>query len=96
MSFFSSRNALLEARSVMLFAAMSLGASAAALAQSTVPATNQDPAAVFAKTDKNGDKKLSAEEAKSLPAISEQFSKIDADGDGSISEAEFMKAMQGS
>lgn len=93
MSFFSSRNVLFDARSVMLFTALSLGGGAAAMAQSTAPAANQDAAAVFAKADKNGDKKLSAEEAKSLPAIAEQFAKIDTDGDGFISEAEFMKAM---
>ena len=96
MPFFSSHKTLFEARSVMLFAALSLGSSGAVLAQSTAPAANQDAAAVFAKADKNGDKKLSAEEAKSLPAVSEQFGKIDTDGDGSLSEAEFMKAMQSS
>ncbi|QCB47561.1 EF-hand domain-containing protein [Hydrogenophaga sp. PAMC20947] len=91
------RGPLFEARSVLLFTALALGGFGAASAQSTAPsAADQEAATVFAKADKNGDKALSAEEAKSLPAVSEQFTKIDSNGDGAVSEAEFMKAMKGS
>lgn len=95
MSFFPPRHTVFEFRSVMLFAALSLGGGAMAIAQSTAPAMDAQAAAVFAKADKNGDKMLSAEEAKALPALTEQFAKVDLNGDGAISEAEFMKSMQG-
>jgi Ca2+-binding EF-hand superfamily protein len=91
------RGPLFEARSVLLFTALAFGGFSAASAQSTAPsAADQEVAAVFAKADKNGDKALSAEEAKTLPAVSEQFTQIDSNGDGALSEVEFMKAMKGS
>ena len=97
MSHNKTRLPLFETRSVLLFTVLAFGGFSAASAQSTAPsAADQEITAVFAKADKDGDKALSADEAKSLPAVSEQFAKIDANGDGKVSEAEFTKAMKGS
>lgn len=49
----------------------------------------------FVRSDKNGDGKLSKEEAVSLPAIAQRFDQIDADKDGSISQAEYLAALKG-
>lgn len=88
-----------EKRSVLLFAALTLGTAGSVFAQSTAtPATSpqdQEIGAVFQQADKNGDKSLSAEEARALPAVSGQFTQIDANQDGAISAAEFMLAMKG-
>ncbi len=56
---------------------------------------DQDATARFQKADKNGDKLLDEEEAKSMPAVAEQFKQIDTNGDGGISEIEFMAAVKG-
>ena len=94
----SRKNARLptfEARSVVLFTVLAFGGLSAATAQSTATsAADQEITAMFAKTDKDGDKALSAEEAKTLPAVSEQFAKIDSNGDGKLSEAEFVSALK--
>ncbi len=85
-----------EKRSVLLFAAFTLGAAGAAFAQSTAASAggDQDIATAFKQADKNGDKSLSMDEAKSLPAVSEQFKVIDTNGDGKISQEEFTTAMK--
>jgi len=85
-----------EKRSVLLFAALTLGSASAAFAQSTATgaAGGQQIAAAFTQADKNGDKSLSMDEAKSMPAVAEQFMGIDANGDGKISMAEFTTAMK--
>ncbi len=91
------RGRLFDARSVLLFSALAFGGLSAASAQSTAPsAADQEVASAFSRADKNGDKSLSVEVARSMPAVSEQFEKIDSNGDGKVSEAEFMKAMKGS
>ena len=55
-----------------------------------------DPAAVFAKKDKNGDGKLSKEEfldkAKDAAKAEKQFAAKDKDKDGSLSKEEFTAA----
>jgi EF hand len=47
------------------------------------------PADLFAKADTNHDGKLSREESKMLPAISEKFDILDKDKDGSLNVGEF-------
>jgi Ca2+-binding EF-hand superfamily protein len=55
-----------------------------------------DPAAAFAKKDKNGDGKLSKEEftagAKDAAKSEQQFTARDKDKDGSVSKEEFTAA----
>ena len=85
-----------EKRSVLLFAALTLSTAGAAFAQSsaTGAAGDQQIAAAFTQADNNGDKSLSMEEAKSMPAVSEQFTGIDANSDGKLSMQEFSTAMK--
>lgn len=89
-----------EARSVALFAALLVG-SAAASAQSTTQPMATPPAAAaapasdaFKRADTNGDQRLSREEARQLPAVAQNFDRLDADKDGSISLAEFEKGVK--
>lgn len=87
-----------EARSVLLIAGWTLGAASAALAQN-MPARPAAPSdaeisAIFKQTDKNGDGKLSREEAAALPSVAANFEKVDANADGSLSAEEFSKAMK--
>ena len=91
----STRVTTFEIRSLMLIAGVTLAMAGVAHAQSTAaPAADAEAAAAFTKADKNGDGKLSREEAASLPAIASNFDKFDTDKDGSISPAEFAKAMK--
>ncbi|MDG5974165.1 signal transduction protein [Hydrogenophaga taeniospiralis CCUG 15921] len=94
------RIALFEARSVMLFATLTLGTAGATFAQDSTlpdaPANNSEISAAFATADKDASGSLSREEAKSLPAVAESFAQIDVNKDGAISMAEFMRAMKGS
>ena len=85
-----------EKRSVLLFAALALGAAGTAFAQSTAASAGGDAeiAAAFKQADKNADGSLSMEEAQSMPAVSEQYKAIDTHGDGTISMAEFTTAMR--
>lgn len=45
----------------------------------------------FQRADANNDGRLSREEAQNLPAIAQQFSDWDRDGDGHISEQEYLQ-----
>lgn len=94
---YRQRIADFEKRSVLLFAACTLGAAGAAFAQSTATSAggDQEMAAMFQQADKNGDKALSMDEAKAMPTVAEQFKQIDANGDGAVSQDEFMVAMKG-
>ena len=56
-----------------------------------LPSPDHFPAAAFARADANGDGKLSADEAATLPAIGNRFEQLDADRDSSLSRTEFEK-----
>ena len=115
------RNYSFDTRSVMLFAALSLGGAGASQAQtpSTLSPPQFGPAskgtaqsgsgfsvgpssggvstaatAAFDKADSNKDGQLSAQEAATLPAISQRFKELDTDKNGSLSRAEFDKGVQ--
>lgn len=94
------RIALFEARSVMLFATLTLGTAGATFAQGSslpeTPVSNSEISAAFATADKDASGSLSREEAKSLPAVAEKFAQVDVNKDGAISMAEFMRAMKDS
>jgi Ca2+-binding EF-hand superfamily protein len=64
-----------------------------ALAQMSAPAKPAEMSAklqeAFARADKNGDGKLSKDEAAAMPAIAEVFDRADVDKDGFLSKAEF-------
>jgi hypothetical protein len=84
-----------DSRSLVLFAAITMGASATVWAQSAALPADEDVnvVALFAQADKNGDKSLSSEEAKAIPALAEHFSAVDTNGDGKISQAEFVASL---
>jgi Ca2+-binding EF-hand superfamily protein len=64
-------------------------------AQTTAPATDTARyMEAFDRSDKNGDGKLSKEEADSLPATAQRFEQIDTDKDGSISKTEYLDALK--
>lgn len=83
-------------RSLLLFAVLSLGGAGAAFAQSAAAPMSNDKTlvALFAQADKDGDKALNQEEAKAIPALAERFAEVDTNGDGLVSQAEFMASMQ--
>ena len=87
-----------EAVSVVLVAALALGA-AVAHAQSTAPPMTAAPTssakdidAAFVKADVNKDGKLDKAEAQTMPVVAERFDKLDANADGFLSREEFAKA----
>lgn len=85
-----------EACSVALFAACAIGAAANAHAQTPSSASGRSRSGdtAFARADSNRDGKLSRDEAKLLPAISERFDEIDMDRDQFISRPEFEEALK--
>ena len=95
MSRHAPRITAFEIRSLMLFASLALGTAGGAYAQGAAQVTaDAQVAAAFTKADKNADGMLSREEAASLPAVAADFDRIDTDKDGSISTAEFTKAVK--
>lgn len=70
-----------------------LVASGAATGVQHAPAGNSALTA-FQRADANRDGQLSAEEARQLPAVSQRFEEMDADGNGQLSLAEFNKGVQ--
>ncbi|AOW11607.1 hypothetical protein LPB72_13125 [Hydrogenophaga crassostreae] len=88
-------NTQFDNRSLVLFAVLTLGITGATWAQSTAVPVNNDSVlvALFSQADNDADKALNAEEAKAIPALAERFSEVDGDGDGRVSEAEFMASM---
>ena len=91
-----------EACSVALFAACAIGTAGGAHAQTptnTPTSTSSSGRSrvgdtAFARADSNKDGKLSAEEARLLPAIFERFEQIDVDKDRFLSRAEFEEALK--
>ncbi|MEX1166629.1 MAG: EF-hand domain-containing protein [Hydrogenophaga sp.] len=84
-----------DQRSLLLFAALTLGTTSATWAQSSAMAMGNDKPlkALFTQADQDADKSLNANEAKAIPALAERFALVDANGDGMVSETEFMAAM---
>jgi len=73
------------------FLALALAlATAAAFAQSKRPEGNE----AFKALDKNGDGALSRQEAGAEKELAKRFARFDADKSGTLSEAEYQKAMQ--
>lgn len=94
-----------ELRSVLLVAALAVGAAGAVRAQATpgntgaVPqnrATTQDIEAAFNRADANKDGKLDRQEAEHFPAVAQRFEQIDTNRDTFISLTELAKAASGS
>lgn len=84
-----------DKRSLLLFSAITIGAAGASWAQSTTATVKNDQAlvALFAQADKDGNKMLSKEESKAIPALNERFVQVDSNGDAMVSESEFMASM---
>jgi len=93
-----------EARSVSLFATLSLGTVMALHAQ-TAPGADSIPpnkpqwsaaqiAGAFKYLDANGDKVISREEATVSRGVTRHFDQADTDRDGSLSATEFENAMK--
>lgn len=76
---------------VILFVSAAL-ASGVALANDPVPdGKKSESGSTFAKLDSNGDGKLSKDEVSASEHLSKNFTMLDRDSDGFVSEAEFKR-----
>jgi hypothetical protein len=76
---------------------VSASSSGVAGAGAAIPSNGWTPQRLrqaFGKTDADGDKLLSREEASALPGLARRFDQIDTNKDGSISSAEFDEALK--
>lgn len=87
-----------ESCSVALFAACAIGAIPGAHAQMPASASGRPQSRVgdtaFARADGNKDGRLSRDEARLLPAISERFDDLDQNRDQYLSRAEFEEGLK--
>jgi EF hand len=99
-----------KSRTLIAGAAITLLSTSAVWAQSTAPAMGgatpapaaaadkpmsaKDMAAAFTKADTNKDGKLDKMEAEGVPGLAAKFEQVDADGDKTVSKAEFEKGMK--
>lgn len=97
-----------DTASLLLFAALSMGGTAPAFAQTGGPAFGPGPSAggtpkaasaspasqAFDRADANKDGKLSPQEAATLPAVGGRFEQLDTDKDGTLSREEFEKGVK--
>lgn len=95
-----------DARSLFLFASLTLGSSAAVLAQTPSQAVigptaapqksqaSSSARAAFDRADLNKDGQLSPAEAQNLPSVAEQFKQVDTDNNGQLSLQEFVHAVE--
>ena len=96
-----------DTASLLLFAALSMGGSAAVFAQAAPPEFGTGPSSpsktaasassasqAFDRADTNKDGKLSPQEAAALPAVGNRFQQLDTDKDGSLSREEFEKGVK--
>lgn len=93
-----------DARSVMLFATLSLGVALLAHAQPGPAAVRTPPAATapspaaataFERADTDHDGLLSRSEAEALPTVAQYFDRIDTNRDGAVSLQELGDAVRG-
>lgn len=97
-----------DTRSVMLFAAISLGGAGALQAQTTSASPQADSkysygpgtgnpsraaTTAFNRADLDKDGQLTEKEATQLPAISQRFKELDKDQSGALSPSEFEKGL---
>lgn len=85
-----------EARSVALIASWTL--AGAALAQ-TAPHPAPEPSGpragdLFAQADRDGDGRISREEAQAVPGLPALFEQLDTDRDGTLGPDEFARGVQ--
>ncbi|MDB5895406.1 MAG: hypothetical protein JWQ88_2937 [Rhodoferax sp.] len=85
-----------ECCSVALFAAFAISAAAGAHAQVSTSSSGRSRVGdtAFARADGDRDGRLSREEARLFPAVSERFDELDLDRDQFLSRAEFEEALK--
>lgn len=91
-----------EVRSVLLLAALTVGAGLAVRAQAVEPVNTptrtatgaQEMDAAFKRADVNQDGRLSRQEAARFPVLEQRFDQIDTNRDQAVSREEFEEALK--